>query len=92
MLTNSDASGGILTTTLDRATRTVRSYRLENPKGVERFTLTLDRYRTFGSTLWPARLEARSVTGTIVVETRELEPNVAAETAFTPPPRAKRLP
>jgi hypothetical protein len=84
-------SGGTITTTVDRPTRTVRQYRLVDAAGVEQFTLSLGRYRELNGTLWPTRIEARSATGTIVVETDTLEPNVASA-AFTPPARATRLP
>lgn len=86
------AQGGTLTTTLDRPTRTVRRYRLVDDHGVERFTLTLGQYRDFAGTIWPTKIEAKSASGTITVETSELQPNVAASAAFTPPSRAKRLP
>lgn len=86
------AAGGTLTTMLDRPTRTVRQYRLVDDQGIERFTLSLGSYRDFAGTIWPTKIEAKSASGTIVVETSKLEPNVAAATAFTPPPRAKRLP
>lgn len=92
LVTTPQSAGGTLTTTVDRTTRTVRSYRLTDATGVERFTLTLGRYRLFDQTLWPGRIEAHAPSGLIIVETSELQPNVAATTAFKPPARAKRLP
>jgi hypothetical protein len=85
-------SGGTITTTIDRPTRTVRQYRLVDSAGSERFTLSLEHYRDFAGALWPTRIEAKSATGTIVVETDTLEPNVASTAVFTPPARAARLP
>lgn len=85
-------SGGTLTVTVDRLTRTVRRYRLVDADGIDRFTLSLGLYRDFAGTLWPTQIEAKSANGTIIVETRELQPNVAAHTAFIPPARAKQLP
>ena len=85
-------SGGTLTTTIDRPTRTVRQYRLVDAAGVERFTLSLGRYRELSGTLWPTRIEAKAATGSMVVETDALEPDAASPAAFTPPARAARLP
>lgn len=80
-----------LTTQVDRATRTIRSLRLTDTSDVQRFRMTMADYQTFGDAVWPTRVTAYSDRGTIVVETRELQPNVAADTAFNPPPRATAL-
>lgn len=83
-----EADGVTRTTIVDRPTLTVRSQTVRDATGAVRFTLALGDYRDFAGTLWPARIVAVSERGTITLETRELQPNVAAETAFTPPPRA----
>jgi outer membrane lipoprotein-sorting protein len=87
-LTRPEGDGTTRTTVVDRPTLTVRQQTVRDSNGTVRFTLTLDDYRDFAGTLWPAKIVAVSERGTITLLTRELQPNVAADTAFTPPPRA----
>lgn len=87
-ITRPDADGTTRTTVVDRPTLTVRQQTVRDSAGTVRFTLKLDDYRDFAGTLWPAKIVAVSERGTITLLTRELQPNVAADTAFTPPPRA----
>ena len=84
-------AAGTLTTVIDRATLTVRSHRLVDAAGAEQFVLSLSHYRQFDDAVWPCRIKARSASGTIIIETRELDPHIAADAAFKPPARAIRL-
>ncbi|HEV7299517.1 MAG TPA: hypothetical protein VGN72_09155 [Tepidisphaeraceae bacterium] len=77
---------------IDRPTLTARSYTMSDRDGTQHFSLTLDRYRQVGPTVWPGRIVATSASGKIVIQLRDVELNVAAPTAFEPPPRAERLP
>lgn len=87
-LSRPQPDGLTLTTTIDRPTLLVRSQTLTDSSGTRRFELTFDRHRDFAGTLWPARIVAWSERGTITIETGDLQPNVVADGAFTPPPRA----
>jgi outer membrane lipoprotein-sorting protein len=80
-----------LTVTINRDTLTPRRYALKDASGKERFSLTLDHYRVLGQTVWPTRVEARSESGSITVEMRDVELNNAAPGAFKPPTRAQRV-
>lgn len=88
--------GNSLETRVDRPTLTVRSVVLRDPAGVPRLSLDLSRYAAFGPpdapVLWPRLIRAVSPDGVITFETTRFDPGVAADTAFTPPPRATRLP
>jgi outer membrane lipoprotein-sorting protein len=77
---------------IDRKTLTPRRYVARDDDGCNRFILTLDRYRTIGGTVWPMRIEAKSSTGTIRIDPRDVELNVAPPNAFKPPARAGQLP
>jgi hypothetical protein len=78
---------------VDRRTLTARRYALLDDHGHERFSMTLDRYQTFGEVVWPMRLLATSETGTVEVALREVEINPELPPgAFTPPRRAEKLP
>jgi outer membrane lipoprotein-sorting protein len=78
---------------VDRQTLTPRRYSLLDDRGATRFTLTLDRYQTFGATVWPTRLVATSDGGIVEVQLRQVDVNPdLPPTAFTPPRRAERMP
>lgn len=78
---------------IDRGTLTVRQYRLADPTGVTRFTLTPMDYRVIGTAIWPTRLIAQSDSGRIEVELRDVEINGnVSPQAFIPPPGAQRVP
>lgn len=89
-----ESDGRVVVCEVDRATLTPRRYVMLDDQGRERFTLTLDRYRTEdGGVAWPGRLTARSESGQVVVEYRDVELNgELAPGAFVPPKRAERLP
>ena len=92
--TRAEPDGGKLLCTIDRRTITARAFKLTDPTGRERFSLTLDRYVESNGNVWPTRIEAKSEEGgELRFELREVELNgeLPAE-AFRPPPRAERLP
>ena len=78
---------------VDRRTLTPRRYSLLDDRGRSRFSLALDRYRTFGDVVWPTHLVAKSEGGTVDIELRQVDvnPDLPAA-AFTPPRRAEKLP
>jgi outer membrane lipoprotein-sorting protein len=86
--------GGSMIAFIDRRTLTPRQYVLRDENDREHFTLTLDRYRAIGdgNVVWPMRIKAKSRTGTIRIDLRDVELNVAPPNAFKPPARAGRLP
>jgi outer membrane lipoprotein-sorting protein len=88
IVTRPASDGMMLTAIVDRATLTPRRYALKDVAGRERFTLSLDHYRLLGPTVWPEHVEARSESGTIAIEMRDVELNDAAPGAFKPPARA----
>lgn len=88
LVTQPASDGMTLTATIDRDTITVRRCSLSDPSGRERFSLTLDKYRVLGPTVWPSRIDAISDTGKISIEMREVELNDAPPNAFKPPARA----
>ncbi len=67
-------------------------YRMLDEKGAERFSLTLQQYRDYGSNIvWPSKLIAESESGKILLDLREVEINAElAPRAFVPPRRAER--
>ncbi len=78
---------------VDRRTLTPRRYDILDDTGKVRFTLRLDRYRNFNGIVWPQRMKATGPHGTILLTLRDLELNGdIPAAAFTPPPRAERLP
>ena len=78
---------------VDRRTLTPRRYRLLDPAGRTRFTLSLAGYRMFDATPWPTRLRAASDDGRISVRLKDVELNAdLAPNAFRPPRRAEKLP
>jgi outer membrane lipoprotein-sorting protein len=77
---------------IDRATLTARKFMIIDSTGKQQFTLTLTNYRQVGPAVWPSKIRAVSPTGTIDIESRDVEANVAPPAAFTPPARAERLP
>lgn len=85
--------GASLTTTVDRDTLTVRQHKLLTAEGTAPLLLQQQEYRYFNGVLWPRRIIATSVRGTITMTFEELEinqPTVAG--AFEPPRRAAKLP
>ena len=78
---------------VQRATLTPRKYSVYDPNGVERFTLTLDRYEMIGDIPWPVKLTANSEGGIIGIELKEPELNgELAPNAFVPPRTAEKVP
>ncbi|HSU66469.1 MAG TPA: hypothetical protein VLJ39_06340 [Tepidisphaeraceae bacterium] len=86
-------AGQTMTAVVDRATLTVRQYRLADASGVVHFTLALKDYQQINGAFWPTRLIARSDTGTIDAELRDVEINgELPPAAFVPPRGAEKLP
>ena len=84
--------GTTLICQIDRKTLTPRRYTLTDSKGVERFTLTLDRYAEFSGIVWPRRIEAKSETGNVLIELHDVEINgTLPPAAFKPPARAEKI-
>ena len=84
--------GGLtLRGTIDRDTLTPRLYEGVDEEGRVRFRLRLGGYRPLGETVWPEVIEASSAGGTVRVEARQLDADVAPPTAFDPPRRARRV-
>lgn len=81
-----------LTAYIDRRTLTPRRYVSYDEGGRERFALTLEEYRTIEDTVWPMRIEAKSPSGLVRIDLRDIELNTAPASAFNPPARAERLP
>jgi outer membrane lipoprotein-sorting protein len=77
---------------IDRKTLTPRRYVALDDAGRERFSLTLDQYRTIDGIVWPMRIEAKSSSGLVRIDLRDVELNNAPAGAFKPPARAERLP
>ena len=78
---------------VDRRTLTPRRYRMFDPAGRARFTLTLGDYGVFNGIAWPTRLDARSDDGRISIRLNDVELNgELAPNAFKPPRRAERQP
>ena len=76
-----------------RHTLTPRRYELMDDDGEVRFSLDLSRYEMFKGIPWPQRAIATSPAGEVLLELREIELNgELPPQAFTPPPRAERLP
>ena len=81
-----------LTAYIDRKTLTPRKYVAFDEHARERFSLTLSHYRTIGDVAWPMQIEAKSSSGLVRIDMRDLELNNAPAGAFKPPSRAERLP
>jgi acyl-coenzyme A synthetase/AMP-(fatty) acid ligase len=78
---------------IDRKTLTPRRYEIQNDAGKTRFSLDLDHYADIQGIPWPRRMTAVGPNGKIVLDLRDLELNGDIPAgAFTPPPRAQRLP
>ena len=76
---------------VDRRTLTPRRYRMFDPAGRGRFTLTLSDYAVINGVVWPQRLEARGDDGRIGVRMTDVELNgELAPNAFKPPRRAEK--
>lgn len=86
-------AGQTLMARVERATLTVRAYRLADENDVTRFTLTPSAYQDFGGIRWPTRMLARSEFGTIDAELRDVEINAELPpVAFVHPARAEKAP
>lgn len=84
--------GSNLICQIDRKTLTPRRYTLTDRNGVDRFTLTLDRYMEIAGVVWPQRIEAKSESGSILIELHDVEINGSLPpTAFRPPARAEKI-
>ncbi len=91
-VTQARGDGSVLTCEVDRRTLTPRKYVLKDAGGLERFTLDLKQYLEVSGTVWPGEIEARSATGTIHIELRDVEVNGEIPAgAFHPPARAEKL-
>jgi outer membrane lipoprotein-sorting protein len=78
---------------VDRPTLTPRRYEIQDDAGKTRFSLDLDHYANLQGIPWPRRMTAVGPNGKIVLDLRDLELNGDIPAgAFTPPPRAQRLP
>lgn len=78
---------------VDRPTLTARQYKLIDPNGRTRFSLSLDQFAMVAGIPWPRRMTAVSDGGTIVVTIRDVEINgEIGPDAFAPPRRAEKLP
>jgi outer membrane lipoprotein-sorting protein len=78
---------------VDRRTLTPRRYRMFDPAGRARFTLTLGDYGVFNGVAFPTRLDARSDEGRIGIRLNDVELNgELAPNAFKPPRRAEKQP
>jgi hypothetical protein len=78
---------------VDRTTLTAREFRMVDPNGRTRFTMTLGEYTTQNGVVWPRKVTAVSDAGTVVVLLDDVDINGdLAAAAFTPPPGAARLP
>ena len=86
--------GQTLIAVIDRATLTVREYQLTDPAGVVRFTLTADRYIMQPAGIpWSSHMVARSDSGRIDMDLREIELNgELPPTAFVPARGAEQMP
>jgi len=81
-----------VTCEVDATTLTPRKYTLADEKGVDRFTLTLDRYRLIDSIPFPTHYAATSDMGTMIVSLSDVELNSElAPGAFVPPRRAEKI-
>jgi hypothetical protein len=83
--------GRTMTADVDRDALVVREYRLADASGAVHFTLTPSQYQSLNGLLWPTRLIARSDTGAIDVELRDIELNAELPPgAFVPPHGAEK--
>ncbi|HWP40970.1 MAG TPA: hypothetical protein VNL70_08590 [Tepidisphaeraceae bacterium] len=87
------SDGSTLRCTIDRRTLTVRMYQVLDDEGHEQFCLLLDRYVVSNGQVWPARMIARSTSGTLRLELGDVQINgELGPGAFQPPARAEKLP
>jgi hypothetical protein len=85
--------GASIVCEVDRRTLTIRRCRIFDDRGVERFSLTLDRYIESAGQVWPTRIAGTGETGAIQLELRDVELNgEIPEQAFHPPARAEKAP
>lgn len=91
-LTQPQPDGAQIISTIDPRTLTIRSCKVLDGEGIERFNLKLSEYALFNTTLWPQKIEGTRDGQKITLETSEFQPNVAAPNAFLPPARAKQIP
>ena len=76
--------GSTLFCRIDRKTLTPRRYAIQDNTGMERFSLSLNRYIEVGGIVWPREIEAISGNGSILIELHDIEIN------SEPPPTAFR--
>jgi outer membrane lipoprotein-sorting protein len=76
----------------DRRTLTLQRIEQVGEDGTGRLVLAFDAYRALGEHVWPGRIEANSVYGTVSIRFGEVEVNAdLPDAAFTPPARAEQL-
>jgi hypothetical protein len=86
-------NGASIVCDVDARTATVRRFRLIDPSGAVRFSLSMTGYRDIGGVIWPTRLTAKSAGGEIDVLFSEIQFNSElAAKAFVPPAGAQRQP
>ncbi|HEX8913506.1 MAG TPA: hypothetical protein VF796_14195 [Humisphaera sp.] len=84
--------GRTVTCEVERPALVPRVYRMLDPQGVQRFTLSVPRYRLIDGRPYPDRMVAKSEQGTIEIEMREVELNVELPpAAFKPPKGAEKV-
>ena len=85
--------GQTMIASVDRATLTVRQYRLLGPSTALRFTLDLAQYRDFHGLPWPTRMVATNNGSRIDLELTDPQLNVPLPPrAFVPPRGAEKVP
>jgi hypothetical protein len=83
--------GQTISVEVEHSTLIVRQYRLSDARGAVHFTLTPTDYRPFNGILWPTRLKAKSDSGAIDAELRDVEINGdLPPSAFVPPRGAEK--
>lgn len=83
----------ILVATVNRSTLAVRQYQVIDAAGGSHFDLRLRDYHLFNGLAWPTRLIARSDSGTIDAQLRDVELNTELPpAAFLPPHGAEKAP
>lgn len=78
--------------TVDRATLTPTKYELLDEEGTIRFTLKLERYRQYGSVLFPTLVSGQSKAGAFTAQLSDVLVNQnLPDNSFVPPGRAEKL-
>lgn len=77
---------------VDRASLTIRQYRLLDSSGKPRFRLSLEQYQPVQGVIWPTRMIATSAGGNVEIDLRDVEINASLPVrAFVPPARAEKV-